>query len=397
MSFEPGTSPAQPPAPSRESAAPSFASRIHGCLLGGAIGDALGSAVEFDDIDAILARFGPSGLRDFSPLDGGSHVADDTQLTLYTADGLLEALEWANDGVAADINACVWLAYLRWLATQGVAVPPSAPVQPPRWIDSHAALKHRRSPDEACLSGLATGEMGTVLRPVNQDLNGSSTVARSAPFGLIPHIEPATVYKLSADAAALTHGHPAARQGAGIFSLLIHAVTAGLALREAAEFALRHLREEPLQRGEAPDAALIGQLEAALRLSGPADERDTMPETGPTLLGPEDMVRELGEGRTAEQALAIAVYAVLATAPAEPTTGAAEPTTAPGAAEAHVRSALAVAVNHSGGSDTTASIAGSILGAFYGEEGLPAQWLEALDAVDVIRGLAGKLTAVTGA
>ena len=42
-------------------------------------------------------------------------------MTLYTADGLLEALEWANDGVAADINACLWLAYLRWLGTQGVA------------------------------------------------------------------------------------------------------------------------------------------------------------------------------------------------------------------------------------------------------------------------------------
>ena len=42
-------------------------------------------------------------------------------MTLYTADGLLEALEWANDGVAPDINACLWLAYLRWLGTQGVA------------------------------------------------------------------------------------------------------------------------------------------------------------------------------------------------------------------------------------------------------------------------------------
>lgn len=367
-----------------------MASRIHGCLLGGAIGDALGSAVESDGIDAIRARFGPAGLRGFEALDGAGAFADDTQLMLYTADGLLEALEWANDGVAADINACVWLAYLRWLATQAVPVPPSAPVQPPRWIDSNAALKHRRSPDQACLAGLATGEMGTVLRPVNPDLNGSGTVARSAPFGLIPHIEPATVYKLSADAAALTHGHPAARQAAGIFSLLIHAVAEGLAPREAAESALRHLREEPLGRGEAPDGALLAQLAAALRLSGPGYGNGTLQQGGPRLLTPEELVRELGAGGTAEQALAVALYAVLATVPAEPAAG------VEGAGE-HVRSALAVAVNHGGSSDATASITGSILGTFYGEEGLPAPWLEALDGAEVVRGLAGRLAAVTGA
>ena len=46
-------------------------------------------------------------------------------MTLYTVDGLVEALEWANSGVGADANACVWLAYLRWLETQGVPVPES--------------------------------------------------------------------------------------------------------------------------------------------------------------------------------------------------------------------------------------------------------------------------------
>jgi len=129
MSTEPGTSPAPAPTPGQPHS-PAHGSRIHGCLLGGALGDSLGYAVEFDSISAIRARFGPAGLQDFSALDAGSPFSDDTQMTLYTADGLLEALEWANDGVAADINACLWLAYLRWLGTQGVAVPASAPFQP---------------------------------------------------------------------------------------------------------------------------------------------------------------------------------------------------------------------------------------------------------------------------
>ena len=53
-------------------------------------------------------------------------------------------------------------------------------------------------------------------------------------------------------------------------------------------------------------------------------------------------------------------------------------------------------MNHSGDSDSTASIAGNILGAYYGEQCLPAGWLEALEAPEVIRGMASRLAAVTG-
>src|SRR6476659_2175805 len=181
--------------------APALPSRIHGSLLGGALGDALGYAVESDSIAGIRERFGAQGLAGFEDLPGPWHFSDDTQLTLYTVDGLVEALEWANSGVGADVNACLWLAYLRWLGSQGVPIPDSAPFQPPRWIDGHEVLRHRRAPGNACLSGLATGEMGTVYRPVNPDSKGCGTVMRSAPFGLIPHIEAESVYKLSADAA----------------------------------------------------------------------------------------------------------------------------------------------------------------------------------------------------
>lgn len=378
MSSEPGTTSAVTPA---TAPSPSHESRIHGCLLGGALGDSLGYAVEFDDIAGIRAKFGPAGLQDFSALDGGSHFSDDTQLTLYTVDGLLEALEWANSGVGADTNACLWLAYLRWLGTQGVPVPEAAPFQPPRWIDSHEVLRHRRAPGNACLSGLSTGEMGTFYRPVNPESKGCGTVMRSAPFGLVPYIAAEAVYKLSSDAASLTHGHPSARQSAGVFSLIIHALTAGHGLRGAAEYALGQLDAGYLHKGEEPDQDLTARLGAALRLSADTPARG--------LLSPEELVRELGEGWVAEEALAVALYAVLATAP-DPAT------TAAGQTEAHFRSAVALAVNHSGDSDSTASIAGNILGAYYGEECLPAGWLAALEAPDVIRGMAARLAAVTG-
>ncbi|MFF2315786.1 ADP-ribosylglycohydrolase family protein [Arthrobacter sp. NPDC058097] len=353
---------------------PSPESRIHGCLLGGALGDSLGYAVEFDQIDEIRRRFGAAGLRDFSVLDGGTHFSDDTQMTLYTVDGIVEALEWANSGVGADANACVWLAYLRWLDTQGVPVPEAAPRPQPRWIDGQEVLRHRRAPGNACLSGLATGEMGTAARPVNPDSKGCGTVMRSAPFGLVPHIPADSVYKLSSDAASLTHGHPSARQSAGAFSLIIHALVQGSSLAEAAQAALDRVLGDD---DAAPE--LRERLEAAVRLAGGAGTA--------SVLSPEDLVRELGQGWVAEEALAVGLYAVLATAP-RGDGGAADPVE-------HFREAIAVAINHSGDSDSTGSIAGNILGAYYGTACLPTDWLAALEAPEVIRGMAGQLVAVT--
>lgn len=357
-------------AESAPSAVPSFESRVHGCLLGGALGDSLGYAVEFDDVDAIRSRYGAAGLTSFGQLDGDSHFSDDTQMTLYTVDGLVEALEWANDGVAADETACLWLAYLRWLATQDVALPASAPVPQPRWIDSQEVLRHRRHPGKACLSGLATGQMGTKFRPVNPESKGCGAVMRSAPFGLVPHISEATVYKLSTDAASLTHGHPSARQSAGAFSVLVHKLASGSDVRTAAEHGLSVVAALP-----DPAPELLDRLRQALELSS----------TG-TLLSPEELIAKLGEGWVAEEALAVGLYAVLATA------AAAEAQLDPAA---HFRRAIAVALNHSGDSDSTASIAGNILGAFHGESALPSDWLEALEAPDVIRGMAQRLIAVT--
>lgn len=358
--------------------APALTSRIHGCLLGGALGDSLGYAVAMDSIEEIRRRFGGRGITGFDALAENT-FSDETQLTLYTVDGLVEALEWANSGVGADVNACLWLSYLRWLATQGEDAGPSAPAPQPRWIDRQAVLHQRRHPDAACISGLATGEMGTSVRPVNPEAKGCGTVVRSAPFGLIPHIAPDAVYKLSADAASLTHGHPAARQAAGIFSLLVHRLVSGEGLRDAAAAVAAHAGTLHEVAPELPE-----RLGAALRLAGEG------------IVAPEELTATLGEGRLAEEALAVGLYAALATMPEN-----AEAETADGGTDRlpvrHFRQAVALAVNHGGSSDSTGSVTGNILGAFYGEDCLPAEWLESLEAPEAVRGMANLLVGVTSA
>ncbi|ALE07884.1 crystallin [Arthrobacter sp. ERGS1:01] len=346
-----------------------FASRVQATLMGGALGDTLGYLVEFDSLADITARFGPAGLVDLSQANGAVHFSDDTQMTLYTLDGLVEVLEWAQDGVGADINACQWLAYLRWLKTQGIAAAGNAPEPAPRWIDGQSVLRHQRHPGNACVSALATGEMGTSFRPLNVDSKGCGTVMRSAPYGLLPNIPAETIYKISSDAASLTHGHPSARQSSGAFSWLIHALAiGGLGLREAAESARDRAAAEP---NAAPE--LLARLDAALALS--AD--DAEPLSGAALTD------ALGLGWVAEEALAVALYSVLATA---------GPAVSP---VEHFLAAVRLAVNHDGDSDSTGSIAGNMLGAFYGEAALPPAWLQLCEAPQLVHHLGAQFIKLT--
>ncbi len=56
-----------------------------GCLIGGAIGDAFGSAVEFLSIDAIKEKYGEAGITDLVSAESGlAEITDDTQMTLFT-------------------------------------------------------------------------------------------------------------------------------------------------------------------------------------------------------------------------------------------------------------------------------------------------------------------------
>ena len=101
----------------------------------------------------------------------------------------------------------------------------------------------------------------------------------------------------------------------------------------------------------------------------------------------------LGLGWVAEEALAVALYCVLATGGLA-TGGLATGGNAVSPAE-HFRAALRLAVNHSGDSDSTGSIAGNILGALYGEAALPPSWLALCEAPELIRRLCAEFIKLT--
>lgn len=62
--------------------------KFKGCLLGGAAEDALRYAVEFMDEQSIMGKYGPKGIISYDMANGKAFISDDTQMPLFTANGL---------------------------------------------------------------------------------------------------------------------------------------------------------------------------------------------------------------------------------------------------------------------------------------------------------------------
>ena len=95
-----------------------YLDQIRGSMVGGAIGDALGYAVEFMSEDSIFSKYGPEGITEYELTRGIAQISDDTQMTLFTANGLLvgDTIGWMN-GIACMTISYVRDAYSDWLKT----------------------------------------------------------------------------------------------------------------------------------------------------------------------------------------------------------------------------------------------------------------------------------------
>ena len=203
--------------------------RFLGCLLGGAVGDALGAPVEFMKRSEILQRFGPNGIGAYAPAHGGlGRITDDTQMTLFTAEGLLRGwVRGAFSGITT-YSGVTSHAYLRWLQTQGVE--PAFEINPSGetgWLSENRELHSRRAPGNTCVSALKG--MQSFGEPARNDSKGCGGVMRVAPVGLFmsrlgAEVLPEDAFRLGQEIAALTHGHPTGSLTAGV--LVMKAVQA---------------------------------------------------------------------------------------------------------------------------------------------------------------------------
>jgi ADP-ribosylglycohydrolase len=336
--------------------------RFQGCLLGGALGDALGWPVKFRYREEILQDSAPDGILE--PRVGTSgyvEVSDDTQLALFSAEGLL--LARAQGG--HELTACtrhLHRAYLRWLHTQG---------ESPAFMD-HGCLEEgwlidlpplhaRRAPGATCLAALASGRAGTPEHPLNNS-RGYGGVVRAAPAGLfIASLQPkrgegahlSGAFELGCRLAAITHGHPSGYLPAGVLAATVCRLVQGESLADAVKEALELLRGRP------DHEETLLSLEFALALVSwrtPAHYA----------------IQLMGKGCLGHEALAISLYCAMT-------------------AGSDFARGVRLAVNHSGDSDSTGAVTGNLLGALLGRSAIPQPWLEKLELRQTLEEMADRL------
>jgi ADP-ribosylglycohydrolase len=322
------------------------------CLLGGALGDALGNPIEFQDIQSIRQNYGEMGIDTLVDPD----FTDDTQMTLFSAEALIR-FSLQSDRRDQQLQTLFHQSYMRWLHTQNEAI---APALRTGWLLRQKGLFQQKAPGQTCLEALRSGKIGTRNYPLNES-KGCGGVMRVAPIGLYFWQDPEKAFRIGADAAALTHSHVSGFLSAGYFSALIAFLVAGEPLEPAAIKSLEILKTYPGHN------ETLFHLDRALEMHAgglkPTPER----------------LEKMGvnwAGAVGEEAMAMALFCALS-----------YPNDYP--------QSVLVAVNHSGDSDSTGSITGQITGLLNGIEALPAEWLTRLNMSEIVTTTAADLFVVS--
>lgn len=323
-------------------------SAYRGCLLGLAVGDALGEPADKLTWDQIREDFGPQGLMGYA--GDAPRVTSHTQLCAFTANGLLLGQTQGQlTGKMAPFARYMALSQKEWAKAQR---PHSR--QPERtycwvyWLDQ---FRRRACADSRMLEMLAADRLGTPTEPINQ-LDGSGSLAAAVAAGLFG-ADPA---RLGAEAVALTYGHSTAILSGAIVADMVHRVVN--------------------RRGEPLEALMRETLAAVDEAFSPAFPKA---RTVTAAVAYAMDLAEQGKGslemlvcQTAPQVLAGAAYTLMTCGD-------------------DFDAAMITAVNHSGRSSAVASLVGAILGARLGEQALPEFYADGLDAAAPLRTLADDL------
>ncbi|MFR7767702.1 MAG: ADP-ribosylglycohydrolase family protein [Oscillospiraceae bacterium] len=343
--------------------------RIRGCLIGGAAGDALGYPVEFFSEQTLRERCGDGGIRQYlpDPVSGTARISDDTQMTLFTANGLLVGdTRMALRGIGAQPHDYVSRAYQDWLITQRTSAPARDTHASICWLMDIPALYRCRAPGSTCLSAL-TQQQGQppresyISHPQNHS-KGCGGVMRVAPLGVSRYtaVPIEALDREGAELAAITHGHSLGYMPAAVLTHILHRIV----YPEQAQTLLQIVREardtvRALFAGDKHLDELTARIDLAIRLAD-NDEPDLA------------NIHRLGEGWVAEETLAIAIYCALRHAD-------------------DFSAGIISAVNHCGDSDSTGAVTGNILGALLGYDAIDKVWTRDLELRDVILELADDL------
>ena len=333
--------------------------KIRGSLVGGAIGDALGYPVEAMTYAQIVLLCGERGITRYK-LDqrsGKALISDGTQMTLFTACGLLNAVQDKSPIVPSICEA-----YVEWYYTQ---IGKRKQRFRKCWVGDLPEMNVRRAPGNTCINSLY--EIVSGREPINNS-KGCGGVMRIAPIPLYMvcehHYESIRdAYMRAGEVAEITHQHPLGFVPAAFLSNIIYQLMRAKEMTrenflEIIELGLKMAR---MFGGNFTEyvAEFEQMIEKAVELTN-------------SKLTDVEAINQIGEGWTGDETVAIAVYCVLR----------------------HLddfESAIVASVNHNGDSDSTGAVTGNIIGAIVGYDAIPQHFKENLELHDVILHMADDL------
>lgn len=333
-----------------------------GCLLGLAVGDAMGYTVEEKSWDEIQEEYGPGGLLGYDlKEDEYAPVTSHTQIAAFLCNGLLLALTRGK----GEYMRWSRLALKEWVRSQQFYRDPEK-----SWcfLCKLPQFHRRHCRDIRMLDNHRLEFYGSMTQRKNTN-NTPGAITAGVAAGMLyqpGRIAPEGVGELAGELIALTHGHPETFLSGVVLSYVI----AGI-LNDPGHGLLQHFTQA-IALAEARYAGQFPQMERlTMKL------RRAIELSKNTALSPIQAMEQIGCEDTAE-CLAGAMYACLVD---------------PGDFDA----AIITAVNHSGVSAAVGAITGAIMGAKLGEEALPEFYLESLECTDVLGILAEDMAAGTPA
>ena len=340
--------------------------RCRGSLIGGAVGDALGYPVEFMSLNEILKHYGERGITKYDLGDKGiAEFSDDTQMSLFTAEGLLSAIA-AESYYEKEILPFILTAYEHWRYTQNCA----AIKLKGSWLTHIKNLWSQRAPGNTCMEALNHIGMPN-CQPVVNNSKGCGGIMRVAPIGIFSGSHPKLLQLdhagyLAGYAAEITHKHPLST-----YSSMVHAMIVADCMSydkiDRDKFRFIVIERAFKLLGFRYNDEYFNQLKAlALKAF----------EFATSDISDFDAIRQLGEGWVAEETLAIALFSVMRYID-------------------DFEKCVVCAVNHDGDSDSTGSVAGNIIGAILGYEVIPQKYRNNLELHDLLMSVAADLSGVS--
>ena len=331
-----------------------------GCLLGLAVGDAMGMPVDDMTWEQIQENYGPHGLLGYDLRSDYAEITSYTQVAAFICNALLLSVSRGKGDKKLEY---VKLGLKEWTRSQQFARDPENSYC---WVAKLPAFRRRHCRDARMLDTLRLAAMGFPEKSNKYNTPGSLTAAVSVGmFYNSQRLTPPQIGELTAQIISLTHGDPTAFLSAAVLAYAVTGILMEPQLPLETQFLSAISAMEQQFRGNYSEAYQVAAtLKAAVRRAEAAE--------------PMSQVMEELQCYSAMNCLAGAIYASLAN-------------------QNDFDTAMITAVNHSGYSSAVGAITGAILGAKMGYSALPDFYVESLEPVDALCQLAGDMLSGTPA